>query len=165
MADAALRHTMPEAHGQDEPNPLRVDREGIALLRDRLRESNTSNPEFELRQRRLFAVLDEALRRLQTEFAGSIERVVAVGDWARYGLDLRNLPFDDVVLLIVLRERERPFSLYLQIADRVFTDLGDEDILVQFRVATLQEWRAGTESAQQRGAPEALGILLLARGG
>ncbi len=165
MADAALRLNRLVPHEQDEVNPLRVDLEGIALLRDRLRESNAVNPRFEPQQERLFEVLQAALRRLEAELGDTIERVVAVGDWARYGTDLRNLPFDDVMLLIVVRQRERPFSLYLHVADRVFADLGDDDVLVQFRLATLEEWRAGAESARQRGVPDALGIPLLARAG
>ncbi|MGH2616392.1 MAG: hypothetical protein ACRDJC_14205 [Thermomicrobiales bacterium] len=165
MADTALRRNMPETdeHG-DEPL-LHFDRVGIGRLRDRLREANTSNPQFEPQEARLFEVLQTVLQRLQTELADKIERVVAVGNWARHGVDLRNLPFDDVVLLIVLRQRERPFSLYLQIADRVFADLGDDDVLVQFRLATLEEWHADSESARRRGVPDALGIPLLTRTG
>lgn len=165
MANAALRHQLSQAHEQEQAHPLRVDREGFALLRERLREANTANPQFDPQQERLVAVLEEVLRGLTAEFADQIERVVADGDWARYGIDLRNLPFDDVVLLIVLRERERPFSLYWRIADRVFTDLQDDDVLVQFRLATREEWAAGSESARQRGVPDALGIPLLARTG
>ncbi len=153
------------AHEHVAVNPLRVHKDGIALLRDRPRDSNLANPRFDPQQERLFEVLHAALRRLETEFADEIEKVVAVGDWARYGMDLRNLPFDDVVRLIVLRQRERPFSLFLQIADRVFADLGDDDILFQFRLATLEEWQAGAESTRQRRVPDAAGIPLLARTG
>jgi hypothetical protein len=165
MADAALHLKLAETRERDESHPLRVDRKGLALLRDRLREANAINPEFEPQQERLLNVLQEALRRLQSEFEDDVDRVLAVGDWARYGMDLRNLPFDEVVLLIVMSQRERPFSLYLQIADRVFADLGDEDILVQFRLATREEWQAGAESSRQRGKSEVLGIPLLVRTG
>lgn len=138
-----------------------VDLKGLSLLRDRLREANTDNPLFERQFARLGDVLQDILRRLKTEFGDQIARVVAVGDWARIGIDLRNLPCDDIVVLVVVRRSERPFSLYLQIAERVFADLGDDDIGVQFRVETLAEWQAGAETAHQRGAEDILGVPLL----
>jgi hypothetical protein len=99
MANTALSHQAADAHGHEKAHPLRIDREGFALLRDRLREANAGNPQFELQHQRLVALLQTALRRLESGFGDQIELVVADGDWARYGIDLRNLPFDDVVLL------------------------------------------------------------------
>jgi hypothetical protein len=132
-------------------------------LRDRLREANAANPQFELQHQRLVALIQTVFRSLESEFGDQIELVVADGDWARYGIDLRNLPFDDVVLLIVVRGRERPFSLYWDIADRVFADLHDDDVILQFRLATKEEWETDLASARQRGVSDALGIPLLAR--
>lgn len=165
MANTALPHQSSEAHEQEQAPPLRVDREGFALLRDRLRAANAANPQFDLQYKRLVALLKTAFRRLESEFGDLIELVVADGDWARYGIDLRNLPFDEVVLLIVVRGSERPFSLYWEIADRVFTKLDDKDVLLQFGLATKEEWEAGSAYARQCGVSEALGIPLLARAG
>lgn len=163
MADTALRHTTSDAPESGKDAPLHVDRAGFALLHDRLREANTANPHFDRLEQRLLEDLHEALRRLEAKFADLIDRVVADGDWARYGIDLRNLPFDDVLLLIVVRQHERPFSLYWEIADRVFADLRDDNVIFQFRLATKDEWEADLASARQRGVSDALGIPLLAR--
>lgn len=142
---------------------LRVDLEGIALLRDRSQEANVGNSKFEAHYGKLLEVLQTVLRRLETEFGDKIERVLGVGDWAQYGIDLRNLPYDEVVFLIVLRVPESPFSLYLDIADRVFSELDDIDILAQFRIETLSEWQLAVRAAEARGVKEVLGIPLLGR--
>jgi hypothetical protein len=163
MANTTLSHQSADAHEHEKAHPLRIDREGFALLRDRLREANAANPQFDLQHQRLVSLFHTVLRRLETEFGATIECVVAYGDWARYGTDLRNMPFAEIVLLIVVRQHERPFSLYMDIADRVFVHLGDNDVRVQFGLATLEEWRSRTEFAVQRGDPDALGIPLLAR--
>jgi hypothetical protein len=130
-----------------------------------LREANADNPQFDVQYQRLVSLLKAVLRRLESEFGGTIESVVAFGDWARYGTDLRNMPFAEIVLLIVVRQHDRPFSLYMDIANRVFVTLGDNDVLVQFGLATLDEWRSRTAFAVQRGDPDALGIPLLIRAG
>jgi hypothetical protein len=162
QADELRRQVERRLFGSD-IRPLRADLEGIALLRNRLRDANKSNPKFGPQQKHLFEVLQALVRRIETEFGDQIDRVVAVGDWAKYGIDLRNLPYDDVIVQIVTRLPERPFSLYLRIAERVFANLGDEDIVVQFGLETLDEWRAGEEVARERGLGEALGIPILAR--
>ena len=92
-----------------------------------------------------------------------IERVIGIGDWTRFGIDLRNLPYEDVVIEIVLSSPERPFRLYQQIAQEVFTDLHDEDIHVQFRLITLQEWQHAESLAKVNGQEDMLGITLLSR--
>jgi hypothetical protein len=100
---------------------------------------------------------------LQDKFGDLVERLVAVGDWAIWGVDLRTLPYEEVILLIVLRSAERPLNLYLEIADGVFTDLDDKDILVQFQLATLPEWQDAEIAAQTRGTSESLGVPLMVR--
>ena len=137
--------------------------EGFALLRDRLRDANSANPTFDSQYGRLMEVLQTTLLRLNKGFGDQIERVLAVGDWAREGIDLRNPPYDDIVLDIVLRSAERPFTLYMQLAEEVFNDLHDEAILVQFRLTTLPEWQRALSLAQAEGREEALGITLLGR--
>lgn len=157
-----LRERLERRHPQDE-RPLRPDLEGFALLRDRLREANRENREFDTQYGQMLTVLQTVLLRLTNDFDEQIERVLASGDWAREGIDLRNLPYDDVVLDIVLRADERPFALYVQLAEVVFTDLHDEDILVQFHLETLPEWQHALKLARAKGHEEALGIPLLSR--
>ncbi len=110
---------------------------------------------------RLQDVLGTVLLRLEDAFGEQIDRVMAVGDWVRYGIDLRDLPYDDVIIQIVLRSSERPFRLYQQIAQEVFADLQDEDIFVQFRLMTLPEWQHVESFARSQGHEDALGITLL----
>lgn len=158
-----LRQRIEQRHLSGKDRPLRADLEGIALLRDRLRAANSGNATFGAQYGRLVEVLQAILRRLETEFGDHLDRILAVGEWARYGIDLRALPCDDIVLLVVVRRSERPFELYLQIADRVFTNLGDEDIVAQFRLETLPEWQQAEKAAQERGIKNVLGIPLLVR--
>jgi hypothetical protein len=145
-------------HQRQEERSSQLDAAGLALLGDRLREANGANPEFASQYTRLLEVLQLALLRLKNGFGDRIERVLAVGDWAGEGIDLRNLPYDDIVLDIVLRSDERPFNLYVQLADDVFTGLRDEDILVQFRLLTLPEWQHAVSLARAEGREGSLGI-------
>lgn len=143
--------------------PLSLNPEGFALLRDLLSEVNSRNRQFEALYTRLQDVLGTVLLRLEDTFGEQIERVMAVGDWVRYGIDLRDLPYDDVIIQIVLRSSERPFKLYQQIAQGVFADLQDEDVFVQFHLMTLPEWQHVESFARAQGHEDALGITLLSR--
>ncbi len=142
---------------------LRLDSDGFALLHRRLREANVANNAFDAHYARLADVLGVVLERIQNEFGDVVERVLAVGDWAHYGTDLRNLPYDEIVIHIVLRSDERPFDLYMRIADRVFSELSDKDIFVQFDLETLPEWQHTESLAHDAGHEDALGIPLLSR--
>jgi len=143
---------------------LRLDEEGIAQLRARLREANSDDREFDARFDRLMDVLRVVLTRLEHGYGDEIERVMAVGDWAQDGIDLRALPYDGVIIHIVLRSDERPFDLYWRIAGGIFDNLHDEDIFVQFELETSPEWRRAMSVARTNGQEEALGIPLLIRG-
>lgn len=142
---------------------LDVNPEGFALLHDILEEVNKNNPQFEKLYSRLQEVLQTILWRLESDFEPQIERVVASGDWVRYGIDLRNLPYDDVNIQIVLSASDRPFSLYQQIASIVFTDLRDEDIFVQFGLLTFQEWQHAESLSFDEDRERVLGITLMDR--
>jgi DNA modification methylase len=142
---------------------LRISPEGFALLADLLSEANNDNPHYETQYNRLQDVLQTIFERLEMNFDEQIERVVGVGDWTQFGIDLRNLPYEDVVIEIVLNSSERPFKLYQQIAEEVFTDLHDEDIHVQFRLTTLQEWQHAEFLAKVNGQEDMPGITLLSR--
>lgn len=143
--------------------PLHLNPEGFALLHDILEEANQGNPHFEKLFSRLQEVLQTILWRLESDFETQLERVVASGDWVRYGIDLRNLPYDDVNIQIVLSSSERPFSLYQQIASIVFTDLRDEDIFVQFGLLTLQEWQHAESLSFDEDRERVLGVTLMDR--
>jgi len=145
-------------HGK---KPLRINPEGFALLSDLLSEANEDNSHFEEQYRRLQDVLQTIFERLEMRFGELVERVVGIGDWTHFGIDLRNLPFEDVIIQIVLNSSERPFRLYQQIAEEVFSDLHDEDIHVQFRLMTLEEWQHAEFLAEVNGQENMLGITLL----
>ncbi len=147
-------------HGR---KPLRINPEGFALLADLLSDANSDNPHFETQYGRLQNVLQTIFERLEAGFDEQIERVIGVGDWTRFGIDLRNLPYDEVLIEIVLNSSERPFTLYQQVAQEVFTDLHDEDIHIQFRLITLQEWEHAEALARVNGQENMLGITLLSR--
>jgi len=145
-------------HGK---KPLRINPEGFALLSDLLSGANEDNSHFEEQYSRLQDVLQTIFERLEMRFGELVERVVGIGDWTHFGIDLRNLPFEDVIIQIVLNSSERPFRLYQQIAEEVFSDLHDEDIHVQFRLMTLEEWRHAEFLAGVNGQENMLGITLL----
>ena len=147
-------------HGR---KPLRINPEGFALLADLLSDANSDNPHFETQYGRLQNVLQTIFERLEAGFDEQIERVIGVGDWTRFGIDLRNLPYDEVLIEIVLNSSERPFTLYQQVAQEVFSDLHDEDIHIQFRLITLQEWEHAEALARVNGQENMLGITLLSR--
>lgn len=136
----------------------------MALLRERLRAANRDNSEFEAQYGRLEKAVEAALERLEERYGKRIERVLAVGEWADERIDLRNLAFEDVELRIVLRSAERPFALYEQLAAEVFAHLDDGEILVQFSLETLAEWRHAERLARAEGRAGELGVPLLIRG-
>lgn len=158
-----IREWIENREVKSDRRPLHVNPEGFALLGDLLREANSNNTHFETQYSHLKDVLQTVLWRLESNFGEQIERVMVIGDWARYGIDLRTLPYDDVVIQIVLSSTERPFRLYQQIAQVAFADLNDEDILVQFRLVTLPEWQHAESLAKANDREEVLGITLLGR--
>src|SRR5713226_4331766 len=111
-----IREWIENREVKSDRRPLRLNPEGFALLGDLLKEANSNNTHFETQYSHLRDVLQIVLWRLESDFGEQIERVMAIGDWARYGIDLRTLPYNDVIIQIVLRSAERPFRLYQQIA-------------------------------------------------
>ncbi len=108
-------------------------------------------------------VLQTILLRVASSHGDDIDQVLAAGDWVVEGIDLRGLPYDEVMLHVVLRAGEQTFALHRQIAEDVFTDLGDDDILVQFRLETLSEWERTESRARAAGREAMFGITLLSR--
>lgn len=158
----ALRQDEVSGRGQFEI-PAQINPEGFALLADLLSNANADNAHFEAQYSHLQDVLQTIFERLEKNFNELTEQVVAVGDWTLFGIDLRNLPYEDVIIQIVVNTPERPFSLYQQIAQEVFTDLQDEDIHIQFRLITLQEWQHAESLVKVNGQENTLGITLLSR--
>ena len=143
---------------------LKLDLEGLAVLRDRLRAANEGNREFPDQFTRLMNVLQTVVWRLRHEYGDRVEQVLAVGEWARYGIDLRDLPnFYQAGLSIVLNTDDLPFDLYEEVAEKVFVNLQDEEILVQFRLETLSQWKQAVVHLAADEDPYSLGIPLLRR--
>lgn len=158
-----IRESIERRQMHDDRRPLCLNPEGFAFLRDVLEGANKGNSQFETLYSRLQEVLQTLIWRLESGFESQIERVVAFGEWSRYGIDLRNLPYDDIDIQIVLSSPERPFKLYKQIAEEVFADLQDEDIFIQFGLLTLEEWQHAESLAQMEGREKVLGITLMGR--
>ncbi|CAN5566580.1 hypothetical protein BH11ARM1_BH11ARM1_10420 [soil metagenome] len=159
LADELRERLEAQAH-QGAIEAIRPNLEELILLRDRLEAANTKNVEFKEQFDHLMGIILTILSRLKSKFGDQIERVVAIGDWAFEGIDLRNLPYDDVILSIVLRSNERPFALYTELARDVFSGLEDDDIVVQFQLQTRLEW----DRAQGiRPSPVETGVALLDR--
>lgn len=137
--------------------------EGIVRLGTLLKKATGDPAAFDPLFARLQGVLREVLGRLEHNFAEQVECVLTVGDWGRDGVDLRNLPYDDIVLLIVLADSGRPIERYQEIANRVFADLHDEDVFVQFSLLSLPEWQQAEAFARAAAQGESLGILLWTR--
>lgn len=140
--------------------PLRPNYEGLASLYDRLHQANVANNNFELQWGKLLKILKLVLQRMLDNFEDKIEKVLAVGEWAQHGVDLRNTPFEDILLQIVLRSEDRPLSLYQEIAERAFSNLNDDEILVQFVLLTTGEWKHASEITQDQ---DDLGVSVLDR--
>lgn len=143
--------------------PLRPNYEGLASLYDRLHEANVANKNFEAQWGKLLKILKLILQRMLDNFEDQIEKVLAFGEWAQQGVDLRNTPFEDILLQIVLRSEDRPLSLYQEIAERAFSNLNDDEILIQFHLLTTKEWQHALVTAQLRQQEGALGLSILDR--
>ncbi len=152
-----------EDRAASQEQPLRPNFEGITLLLDRLRDANENNNNFESQSHRLLEVLNTMLNGLSDYREPLVEQVLAVGEWAQYGIDLRNMPFEDILVQIVLHAEERPFELYREMSQRVFSSLNDGDILLQFQLVTLTEWERAKEIARLKNREDVLGISLLDR--
>ncbi len=133
------------------------------MLADLLSNANADNPHFEAQYTHLQDVLQTVFERLEKSFNELTEQVVGVGDWTLFGIDLRGLPYEDVIIQIVLNSSERPFRLYQHLAQEVFINLQDEDIHIQFRLVTLQEWQHAESLIKVNGQENTLGITLLSR--
>jgi DNA modification methylase len=142
--------------------PLRPNYEGLALLYERLHSANGGVREFEQLWSRLLTVLKIASQRLVDYFESDIEKVLAVGDWAQHGVDLRNAPFEDLFLQIVLRSEDRSFSKSQEIAGRAFGNLDDDELLLQFDLMTPSEWKHALQLARL-GQENDLGVSVLDR--
>jgi hypothetical protein len=123
-----------ENRSTTEPKParLRIDEEGFALLRERLRAANRDNPDFEAQADDLLGVVRQALEELRRGFGDRIVRVLADGEWAHQGIDLRSLPdAEDVVLLIVTRFEKRGLDFESSVGRRLFPYIHNRRFLLQ----------------------------------
>ncbi len=162
LRESMERRVDPRA--ESAPQPLRLDLDGIALLDQRLIEANVANPQAMAQLEQLRDTLHTVLDGLRETYGDQIEVVAAVGDWATHGVDLRNAPWEELLLEIVLRSDERPFTLYRQIAEDVFADPPGGGLFLQFTLLTRPEWQHARAVAErlERDAL-ARGIPLLVR--
>ena len=148
--------------------PLLVNEAGFALLSERLRAANRDNPDFDVQGECLLGAVRQAVDGLLRHFEPEIERVLAIGEWARHGVDLRRLPdVEDLVLEIVARIDQRDGDLDQRLSVVVWAGLQDaylQHFLLQFTILPLPRWRHALEyvAATGRGI-DSLGVPLLVR--
>ena len=148
-----------------EERPLRVDEAGVARLRERLRMANRDNPDFEAQFERLMGVVSRALEKLRTGFGDEIELVVAIGEWAREGIDLRTLrEAEDVVLQIVTHDDENGMEFGVRLSEALHPEVFNRAFLLQYKVFPLRLWERSLGLPWNQGRADALGIPLLVRG-
>ncbi len=162
-AARTLTTTVEEDPNRRRGQQLRQNMEGFTLLRRRLREANGGNREFEKQYSRLQEVLQIVLLRLSNGFSDQVDQVVAIGEWTDEGIDLRNLPFDDIILGIVSRSARLSYDLHRRLAQDVFTDLRDDDIVIQFHLETQAERRRPASLVNVTNQQERTSIVLLDR--
>lgn len=136
--------------------PLRLNEAGLDLIRRRLEDANRGNPNFAAQRDRLLGAVTEALDGLLRHFAPEIERVVARGDWALHGIDLRTLPdAEDVVIEIVHRGDRPDFEFDQRVSLRLWSGLRRAyvtEFLLQYMTTPLPLWRHGLEFREYRRA-------------
>jgi hypothetical protein len=157
----SLRHPQPKPDRSHERS-LRPNGNWVMQLQARLQAANDKNGEFGGQYESLVALVRQALSRLEAEFELQIDRVHAVGGWAESGVDLREAACEDLLLEIILRSEERPFDFYYRLADKVFSDLQESDVFLQFRLTTAGEWHYA-QSTAKTGNYSSSGITLLSR--
>lgn len=171
MAKTAAKVRTDESHvvaangrARGEERPLRVDEAGVDRLRERLHAANRDNPDFEAQFAQLMGVVLRALEKLRTGFADDIELVVAIGGWARDGIDLRTLPeAEDVVLQIVIPADEEEFEFDMRLSEALYADVFNGAFLLQFTVLPLRLWERSLALPRNQGRADAVGIPLLTR--
>lgn len=136
--------------------PLRLDEAGLDLIRGRLEDANRDNPDFAAQRDRLLGAVTQALDGLRRHFAPEIECVVARGDWALHGIDLRNLPDAEDVVIEIVRRADRPdFEFGQRVSRLVWSGVrrsyGTEFVL-QFMTTPLSLWRHALEFREYRRA-------------
>jgi|GEM_PF-3277061 len=158
----ALRERVEQRHVRDGVG-LVPDLEGITLLLERLRSANGSNPDFASQSDNLVEALRTIFAGLQRRFADRVHAVLAVGDWARYGIDLRNVAyFGELTLEVVLRADDRPFDLYWRLGEEVFAPAARGELAIQFTLTALSEWRDAMRASGGASTDDERSIRLLA---
>jgi len=140
---------------------LRVNEAGVALLRERLRAANRDNPDFEAQADDLLGLARQALEELRRGFSDRIVGVLAQGEWAERGIDLRSLPdAEDVVLLILTRLEKRDFDFESSVGRALFPYIHNRRFLLQVdflprptRDHAGAHARVAEESVDGRGLP------------
>lgn len=147
---------------------LRVDEAGFRLLRERLERANGENPEFAAHRARLLEAVEGILDALRRDFADDIDRVLATGEWANKGIDLRHIGDAEDLVLTVVVNRDRPdHELNTRISSQIVASIGNaylEEFWLQLRLLPRPLWDQATGFRQRTGQDlDALGIPLLSR--
>lgn len=148
--------------------PLRSNEAGLTLIRQRLDGANRENPDFAAQRDRLVGAVAMALDGLLRHFAPEIERVVAIGEWAFTGIDLRALPdAEDIEIEIVHRAERLEFEFAERVSRRVWSNISNTygtEFLLQFTILPLPLWHRAQAWNRAHGRDEgALGVPLLVR--
>lgn len=148
--------------------PLRLNHAGLDLIRRRLDDANRTNPDFTAQRDRLLGAVMEALNGLLLHLAPEIERVLARGDWALEGIDLRTLPdAEDVQLEIIHRADRLDFEFGVRVSRRVWSSINrtyGTEFLLQFTLLPLPLWQRARAWVRGHGRDEGtLGVPLLVR--
>lgn len=148
-----------------EERPLRVDEAGVERLRQRLREANRDNPNFEAQFNQMMGIVLRALDKLRSGFADEIELVVAIGGWAREGIDLRQM-FDseEIVLQVVFGAAEVDIDLIVRAFEIVGPEVLNGSFYLQFTPELMHPRERSLALPWNLGREDALGIPLLVRG-
>lgn len=147
---------------------LRLNEAGLTLIRQRLDDANRDDPDFAEQRDRLLGAVSMALDGLLRHFASEIERVVAVGEWAFTGIDLRALPdAEDIEIEIVHRAERLEFEFAERVSRRVWSNISNTygtEFLLQFTILPLPLWHRAQAWNRAHGRDEgALGVPLLVR--
>lgn len=162
-SDASIEVLGPPPQGTG----LRVDEQGLALLRERLRAANRDNPDFEAQVAPLLGAVRQALDGMRRHFPDRIVRVLATGTWATEGVDVRDLTtVEDLVLTVVFASERPDFDFDRELSMKVIAsvrNLYGREFLLQFRTLPLSLWRHAVEFRRATGGDPEIGVPLLVR--
>lgn len=142
---------------------LQIREDGFALIRERLRAANRDNPDFEAQADDLFGIVRMALDELRRGFGDGVVLVIADGEWAHEGIDLRTLPdAEGVIVRVVTHLRRRSYAFEAAVGRALFPYMHNRHFLLQVDFVPLPFWTHALDHQRAPGGSvDALGIPLL----